>query len=43
MSMIEQMVFKRLEKYRERFVLPEEETIELFIDVIKKSIEFFNL
>ena len=48
MSMIEQMVFKRLEKYREqanreRFILPEEETIELFIDVIKKSIEFFNL
>ena len=43
MSIIEQFVFQRLKDYREqanreRFVLPEGKTIDLFIDVIKKTI-----
>lgn len=47
MSMVEQVVFQRLKDYREqanreRFILPEEETLDLFIDVIKKSIEFLK-
>jgi hypothetical protein len=47
MAMIEQVVFQRLKDYREqanreRFILPENKTIDLFIDVIKKSIEFLN-
>jgi hypothetical protein len=47
MAMVEQVVFQRLKDYREqanreRFILPEEKTIELFIDVIKKSIEFLK-
>jgi hypothetical protein len=43
MSIVEQFVFQRLKDYREqanreRFILPEEKTIDLFIDVIKKTI-----
>jgi hypothetical protein len=46
MNIVENMVFSRLKDYREqanreRFVLPENEKIELFFDAIKKSIEFF--
>ena len=46
MSCVETMVFKYLDKYREqanreRFILPEEE-IELFSNIIKKSVEFFK-
>jgi len=45
--MVEQVVFRKLEDYqergnRERFILPEGKTVELFIDVIKKSINFLN-
>ena len=40
MTMVEQVVFQRLN--RESFILPENKTIELFIDVIKKSIEFLK-
>jgi hypothetical protein len=44
MSIVEQLIFHKLKDYREqanreRFILPENKTIELFIDVIKKSIE----
>ena len=47
MSCVENMVFKQLEDYREqanreRFILPEEEEIELFSNKIKNSIEFFS-
>jgi hypothetical protein len=47
MSIVENMVFSRLKEYREqanreRFVLPQNENIELFCDAIKKSIEFFK-
>ena len=43
MSIVEQVVFHKLKDYREqanreRFILPEGKSIELFIDVIKKSI-----
>ena len=43
MSIVEQFVFQRLKDYREqanreRFILPEGKTIDLFIDVIKKTI-----
>lgn len=46
MSTIENMVFTKLEKYRqsanrERFVLPNELEINTFVDVIKNSISFF--
>jgi hypothetical protein len=44
MSIVEQVVFHKLREYREqanreRFILPDGQMIELFIDVIKKSIE----
>ena len=44
MSIAEQLIFHKLKDYREqanreRFILPEGKTIELFIDVIKKSID----
>ena len=44
MSIVEQVVFHKLKDYREqanreRFILPEGKSIELFINVIKKSIE----
>ena len=47
MNLVENMVFQLLKEYREqanreRFVLPEKEKIELFSNVIKKSIEFFK-
>ena len=43
MTIIEQLVFQRLKEYREqanreRFILSEGKTIDLFIDVIKKTI-----
>ena len=46
MSMVEGMTFQYLKKYREqanreRFILPENEEIKLFSNVIKKCIEFF--
>jgi hypothetical protein len=47
MNVVENMVFTCLNEYREqanreRFVLPENEKIELFSNAIKKSIEFFK-
>jgi hypothetical protein len=47
MGIVESMVFSQLEKYREqanreRFILPEEEEIKLFSDIINKSVEFLN-
>jgi hypothetical protein len=47
MSLVENMVFKYLNEYREqanreRFVLPEEEDIKFFSDIINKSVEFFK-
>ena len=47
MSMVESMVFQYLKAYREqanreRFILPEKETIDLFSNVINKSVEFFR-
>jgi hypothetical protein len=47
MSLVENMVFMYLKDYREqanreRFVLPEEEEIKYFSQIIKKSVEFFN-
>ena len=45
MTMVEQVVFQRLKDYREqanreRFILPENKTIELFIDIIKNQLYF---
>jgi hypothetical protein len=45
MSLVENLVFHHLHKYREqanreRFILPENEEITLFSDTIKKSIEY---
>jgi hypothetical protein len=45
-GIVETMVFQKLKNYREqanreRFVLPENEEIELFISTIKKCIELF--
>jgi hypothetical protein len=47
MSLVENMVFMYLKDYREqanreRFLLPEEEEIKYFSQIIKKSVEFFN-
>jgi hypothetical protein len=47
MGCVENMVFQYLKNYREqanreRFVLPKEEEIGLFSDIINKSVEFFN-
>ena len=47
MSVVENMVFNQLEEYRqsanrERFVLPNDLEIDMFVDVIKKSIGFFS-
>jgi hypothetical protein len=43
MGIVESMVFSQMEKYREqanreRFILPEEEEIKLFSDIINKSV-----
>ena len=48
MSCVENMVFRHLKDFREqanreRFILPENENIELFSNVIKKSVEFFKI
>ena len=45
MKIVETLVFQRLKEYRERanrerFILPEDKEVDIFIDVIKKSIEF---
>ena len=45
MAIVETVVFQRLKEYRERanrerFILPEDKEVDIFIDVIKKSIEF---
>ena len=45
MKTVENLVFQKLKEYREqvnreRFVLPEDKEVELFIDVVKKCIEF---
>ena len=45
MAIIETMVFQKLKKYREqanreRFILPKEEHIDLFRDVVRDTIEF---
>jgi len=47
MSLVEQVVFQKLKDYkeranRERFILPENAPIELFINTIKKAIEFIK-
>jgi|UniRef100_A0A6C0CZP6 hypothetical protein len=47
LKLAEQMIFYNLEKYREqanreRFVLPENSSINLFIDEIKRTITFFS-
>jgi hypothetical protein len=47
MDCVEKTVFQYLKSYREqanreRFVLPENEEIELFSNIIKKSVEFFK-
>ncbi len=47
MNMVESIVLKKLEKYREqanrdRFVLPEGEEVEMFKTIIKKSVEFIK-
>ena len=47
MACVENMVFEYLKEYREqanreRFILPEKEEIELFSNVIKKSVDFFK-
>ena len=47
MGMVESTVFHQLEEYREqanreRFNLPEKEEIELFKNIINKSVEFFK-
>ena len=47
MACVENMVFQYLKQYREqanreRFILPENQEIELFSNTIKKSIEFFK-
>jgi hypothetical protein len=48
MNMIENMVLKKLDKYREqanrdRFILPIDNDIKLFTDIIDEAINFFNL
>ena len=45
MSIVENMVFTKLEKYREsanreRFILPSESNIDTFIDTIKECVKF---
>ena len=45
--MVEQVVFRKLEDYqergnRERFILPEEKSVDLFINIIKDSISFIT-
>ena len=47
MNTIENMVLIKLDKYREkanrdRFILPVENDISLFTDIIENSIKFFN-
>ena len=47
MSLVESMVFRNLEKYREqanreRFILPEKELIELFSGEISRCIGFLK-
>jgi len=47
MTLVENMVFQYLKEYREqanreRFILPENQKIELFSNIINKSIEFFK-
>jgi hypothetical protein len=47
MNIVENMTFSLLNEYREqanreRFILPQNEKVELFSNTIKKSIEFFK-
>ena len=47
MDILERVVIKKLEKYkeqanRERFILPEDKNIDFFIEVIKNSLEYLN-
>ena len=47
MKIVENLVFQKLKEYREqanreRFILPEDKDVDLFIDEIKKSIEFIS-
>jgi hypothetical protein len=47
MSIVENMVFNKLEEYRqsanrERFILPDNLKINIFIEIIKNSINFFS-
>ena len=48
MKTVENLVFQKLKEYREqanreRFVLPEDKEVELFIDVVKKCVEFISI
>ena len=48
MRTVENLVFQKLKEYREqanreRFVLPEDKDVNLFIDIVKKSIEFLSI
>jgi hypothetical protein len=47
MNLLEPLVFKKLEEYREqanreRFILPEDKNIDFFIDIIKNCFEFLK-
>ena len=47
MGCVESMVFQYFKDYRERanrerFILPEKEDIELFSEIINKSVKFFK-
>ena len=47
MKIVENLVCQKLKEYREqanreRFILPEDKDVDLFIDEIKKSIEFIS-
>jgi hypothetical protein len=47
MAIVENMVFTKLEKYREaanrqRFILPESTKLDVFVNTIKECINFFH-
>lgn len=46
MAIIENMILNKLHEYREvanrdRFILPEEAKIDVFIDIMKECVKFF--
>jgi hypothetical protein len=47
MSLVETVVFQKLEEYREqdnreRFILPDDKKIDLFINIIKDTVNFLT-